>query len=304
MKNKMITFWKKIQDHKIIIFLDLVAWRLKNNHIQASSTQLAYFTLLSIFPFLIVLLNILSRMSMLYVDVINDVIILFPVEAREVIHVVISDLQMGFGSNLQLIVSLLGTLYSASLGVKPMITNCNQAYRYKEEKTGLDLIFTSLIFTIAFMALLILLFATKLMGDNLFRFVMDFFSLPSFFLYIWYLVKNLLLPIYMILLIFLINKYSLPKTVRKKIRSIEMIPGALATTIMMGLISSAFTLSMIKTDKYAVTYGSISGVIIMIVWLYFMGTSLVLGFEINGAVHDFCTQEISSLNEKRVFRIM
>lgn len=301
MKKKLSGCIEKMMDHKSILFFDLLAWRIKNHRLQASGAQLAYFTLLSIFPFLIVMLNIISRMSLLYRNVVDNLISFFPAEAGNVIYLVLSDLRLGFGSNLQLILSLLGALYSASLGIKPMITTCNLAYGYREHKKGLNLIITSLLFTLAFMALIILLFTTELLGDRIFYFIARFFSLPRLAYHIWYFVKNLLTPLYMLLLLFLLNRYSLPKSVRKEISIREILPGAFLTMILMIFLSSVFTIGAASSDRYAITYGSISGVIIMIVWLYLMGASLVLGFEINGVLHDMRREDHFALRKKRFF---
>lgn len=300
MKEKLLLFWNKSKDHKVVLFLDLLGWRIHHHRLQASGAQLAYFTLLSIFPFLIVLLNIISRMSLLYRNVVDDIITLFPAEAGDVIYLVLSDLRLGFGSDLQLILSLLGALYSASLGIKPMITTCNLAYGYKEHKKGLNLMITSLLFTLAFIALILLLFTTELLGDRIFRFIAGFFSFPRPAYHLWYLVKNLLTPLYMLLLLFLLNRYSLPKAVRRNIKRKEILPGAILTMLLMIFLSSVFTLGTANSEKYAITYGSISGVIILIVWLYLMGASLVLGFEINGVLHDMCGKEAAKLQDRRM----
>lgn len=298
--EKIKDILQNIKNKKIVLILDQLAWRFTNTNIQAYSAQIAYFTLLSIFPFLVVLLNIISRFSIVNPEAVNQVISILPPEAQSITQIVLSDLTIGFGSDLQLIISILGGLYSASLGVKPIITTCAQSFGIKEGKKGLKLIVTGLVFTIGFIAMLNLLFITKLLGDKIFELISDFLHLPDFISTIWYYVGHLLTPVYMVITLYLINRYSIPRKQRKKISQKHMIPGAILSTVLMMLLSSLFSLVNSYSNKYAITYGSISGVIILIVWLFLMGNCLIFGFELNGAIYDVYTKSADELKEKSV----
>lgn len=285
-KSEILERLKKLRDYKVVIFIDQMMWRIKHHRMKASSTELAYFTLLSLFPFFMILLNVFSRISMTHADAIGDVLSIFPSEIRPVIDSVIVDLQMGFGSTVQLLITIFGAIYSASLGIKSMIIACNLAFDQNRQKTGLKLVVAGLIFTIAFVGLIVLLFVTEILGDRIFRFVFDFFQLPSFVGDIWYYVKNIITPVYIVLIIFLLNRYSIIKEVRQQVGLFGVLPGSVVSTLLMMLMSSVFSFRASASDKYAITYGSISSVIMLIVWLYLMGTSLILGFEINGTLYD------------------
>lgn len=298
--KKLKNILQKIKNKKSVMIIDQLLWRFTNTNIQAYSAQIAYFTLLSIFPFLVVLLNIISRFSIVNPEAVNQVISILPPEAQSITQAVLSDLTIGFGSDLQLIISILGGLYSASLGVKPIITTCAQSFGIKEGKKGIKLIITGFVFTLGFIAMLNLLFITKLLGDKIFELISDFLHLPDFISTIWYYIGHLLTPIYMVLTLYLINRYSLPREERRKIAKRHMIPGAILSTALMVLLSSVFSLVNSYSNKYALTYGSISGVIILIVWLFLMGNCLILGFELNGSIYEIYTKSKDELKEKSV----
>lgn len=276
-------------------------WRIKYNRMKSSSAELAYFTLLSLFPFFIILLNVFSRISLIHSNVISDILMVFPNEIRSLVQTVIADLQMGFGSTVQLVVTILGAVYSAGLGIKSMIISCNLAFEKNEQKKGISLTVTGLMFTVAFVVLIILFFVTGILGDTIFNFLSDFFKFPSAAEKVRYYVENIVTPIYMVLIIFLLNRYSVTKNVRKKLGFRGSIAGAAVSAGLMIVLSTLFSLRISNTDSYAITYGSISSVIMLIIWLYLMGSCLVLGFEINGALYEIKNYS-QKAKEKSFFR--
>lgn len=292
---------EKVQRSRSVAFVDQMLWRIKYHRMKASCAEVAYFTLLSLFPFFMILLNVFSRISIAHADLVSEVLSVFPSEVRPVIDSVIIDLQTGFGSTSQLLITIAVAIYSASLGIKSMIMSCSLAFEDNYRKQGLKLVIAGLIFTVAFIALLVLLFITEILGDRIFSFIFEFFSFPSVVGKIWYYVKNIVTPIYIALIIFLLNRYSVTREIRKEVSLFGVLPGAVVSTLLMIFLSSVFSFQVSNTDRYAITYGSISSVIMLIVWLYLMGISLILGFEINGTLYEM-KMNPDRAREKSVFQ--
>lgn len=305
--NKMNLLKQKLRIYKkyhLVRLIDQFIWRALNHNLQAYSAQIAYFTLLSVFPFLMVLLNIISRFSVIHPDSMNSVVALFPKEAQEIINLVLSDLKMGFGSDLQLLISILGGLYSSSLGVKPIIAICNHSYGFENGKSGIKLMITSFAFTLSFILMIMLLFITGILGDKIFYFIMGFLNLPDILHYVWYLLQYMIAPAYMVITVYLINRFSLKREDRKQIPKLYPLLGAVFSSVLMILLSYVFTLSLSISNKYALTYGSVSGVIILIIWLFLIGLSLILGFELNGAFYDLKNKGEEELKKTSVLSLV
>jgi membrane protein len=64
-----------------------------------------------------------------------------------------------------------------------------------------------------------------------------------------------------------------------------VIPGAIFATIVWQLISLGFSFYVSNFGNYSATYGSLGGVIILMLWLFLTGLALVLGGEINAIYH-------------------
>lgn len=277
---------KKHQHRKMLMLLDQLLWRMANHRTKAAAAELAYFTLLSLFPFFVVLLNVFSRLSITHAGNIADILAVFPAGLRPILDSVIEDIRLGFGSNFQLFVAIAGALYFASLGIRPMIRSCSLAFEVEEPQKGLGLVVKGLLFTLAFVGLIVLLFVTEFFGHQIFAWLFDFFNMADTFHMITSYIRYLIVPVYMSLLIFLLNRYSLDKQTRRMISFWSVLPGAVISSLLMMLLSYLFSVQISYSNRYAVTYGSISNVIMLIVWLYLIGTGLMIGFEINGALYD------------------
>ncbi len=75
--------------------------------------------------------------------------------------------------------------------------------------------------------------------------------------------------------------YVLPD-VRQQFRFIT--PGSVASTVLWLLSTWAFTQYVEHFGKYNVTYGSIGGVVVLLLWLYISGLVLILGGEMNAVL--------------------
>jgi len=73
--------------------------------------------------------------------------------------------------------------------------------------------------------------------------------------------------------------YYFAPEARQKLLSI--LPGAITSTILWMLASSAFRIFLRNFGAYNKTYGSLAALIILMVWLWILGLVFLLGAEIN-----------------------
>jgi membrane protein len=62
-------------------------------------------------------------------------------------------------------------------------------------------------------------------------------------------------------------------------------PGVLVTTVLWLIAASGFTFYLKYTPTYTVTYGTLAGVIITLMFFYITGGSIIFGAEVNAALH-------------------
>lgn len=61
-------------------------------------------------------------------------------------------------------------------------------------------------------------------------------------------------------------------------------PGVLVTTVLWLIAAGGFTLYLTYTPTYTVTYGTLAGVIITLMFLYLTGATIIFGAEVNAAL--------------------
>jgi membrane protein len=63
-------------------------------------------------------------------------------------------------------------------------------------------------------------------------------------------------------------------------------PGAVLGVFLWLLVSFGFRVYLSYFDSYSKTYGSLGAVIILMLWLYFTGTAVLIGGEVNAEIED------------------
>lgn len=295
----MKEFLVKLLKYEPVIFLDHLAFRTGEDNISAVGAQLAYFLILSIFPFMIVLLNLLSYTSFVKADFIYDAIQFLPIDIQNIIISFINDIIDSSSQSLLSIAAVAG-IWTASSGVTPVIRAINKAYDCEENRSFLKLKSLSILFTIALLGLLIVVIIALVFGEILARKFFELFGYGEFFLILWQNVRIFIPVISMIFIFALLYKYSPSFTFRKSVKLRSTIPGAVFTTFGWVLISLLFSFYIENSGKYSTTYGSLGGVIVLLVWLYLISMIMVLGGEINATISYYANRPLAVDREKSV----
>lgn len=282
MKDKL----KKLMNKKAIMFLDQLIFRIGDDDIIPTGGQLTYFIVLSIFPFLILFLNILSFTPLVSPDIIDGALEYLPQEAGNLLAGFIDDLVAGSGQGL-LSLAAIGGIWSASAGVKPIITAINRAYDFEETRSYFKVKGLSILFTLALLGLLILVILTLVFGEIIGQRVFDLLNLGDQFLVIWNYVR-FIIPISAMVIIFsLLYKFSPCVVDRSDIQFKYTLPGGLFATLGWILASALFSYYVNNFGNYSVTYGALGGIIVMLVWLYISSIIILVGGEFNATLRYF-----------------
>ncbi len=93
---------------------------------------------------------------------------------------------------------------------------------------------------------------------------------------------RIVLPIIIIFIIFIVL-YSVAPNVKTKLKSV--LPGAVFTSIIWLAGSFGFGWYISDFGNDSKTYGSIAGIIILLLWLYITSFIIIVGAEINAIIH-------------------
>ena len=176
--------------------------------------------------------------------------------------------------------SMIATLWAASTGFNAIIRGINRAYKEKETRPFWKLLLTSLISTIllalVIISALFMLVLGRIIGEDLFALL----GLSTIFAMVWQWIRWVLPFIVMLLVFILMYRYTPDRNLSFR----EVLPGAIFATLGWGIASAAFSYYVNEFGRYAQIYGSIGGIIILLVWLYLCSIIILLGGEINASL--------------------
>lgn len=280
-KSKFIKYKNKYGNKKWFLFLYNLIYNIRKDEVTAIGAQLTYYLILSIFPFLIFFLNVVGHTSLAIEALLNDWIIVMPSETQTLLYRVIEEIRVSSSETL-LSFSIILALWSGSLGISAIIRAINKAYNINKRRNYIRLKLLSLLFTIALVILLLIVLATLVFGEVIGNAIFTYIGAINVFYRIWNNSRKLIALASMIIIFALLYKYSIMPKERRYIKLVHTLPGAIFATIGWIVASSIFSFYVNNFANYSKTYGSLGGVIVLLVWLYITSIMIVLGGEING----------------------
>ena len=219
-------------------------------------------------------------------DILYSFIQYLPLDVQNIISNFIKDLAIDSSKGLLSIAAIAG-IWTASAGVTPVVKAINRAYDYEETRSYFKLKAISIVFTIALNLLLLLVFITLVLGEFIGKELFNFLGIAHIFVDIWSKTRLIIPVVFMIIIFALLYKYSPCLVHRKRVKLRRAIPGGLFTTFGWILTSNIFSIYVTNSNKFSTTYGSLGGLIVLLIWLYISSIIIVLGGEFNATLEYF-----------------
>jgi len=247
------------------------------------AAQIAYFATLSLFPFLIFLLSLISYLPIegdLAGQVLQALQEQLPAESFQLLSNYVQNLVGNLleSPSQQLIgLGLLTALWSASMAVGALITTINRAYNLRPRRSIVHQKILSIALTLVLTGIWLLSMIMVLLGPTATHEMFQFLGLAGDAHNLW---TTLRVPLALgLMLVTLAILYYYAPEARQKFKWI--LPGAMTSTILWFGASSLFRLFVRNFGTYNKLYGSLAAVIILMVWLWISGLIFLLGAEIN-----------------------
>lgn len=271
MGSKLLKLVKNIYDFFI---------KLSKDRVGIYTAQASFFIILSIFPFILLFLNIIGitpveQSSMTYV--INEYI---PEIIRPVLIQIIEELYTHV-SGTALSISAIVAVWTASKGVLSLMFGLYEIYKINQNRNYFISRFISMAYTVVFLVSLFVTMVLLVFGNRLFQLATSLIpaleEISILTIILRYLVSFLVLAGFFILIFRISNiKHT---TIRK------VTPGALFSALGWIIFSYAFSIYVDNFSDMSYMYGSLTAVIIMMLWLYFCIYIFFIGAEINKLLH-------------------
>ena len=268
MKEKMMYYGKRLFGE------------LKKDSATGLAAQQAYYYMLAIFPLLILIVAIVPYLNIDPQRAINVVNQLLPEESAQMIRENIIRLVSERNGGL-LTFGIIGTIWSASNGMNAFIKAVNSAFDVKETRSFIKARLVSIMLTFGLIIAIVVALLLPVFGNVLLDMVQSFVNIPETFNIIFSIVRWIVAIIVIAAILTVLYRIAPNKQYPFK----HVIPGAVFATVVWLLISLGFSFYVSNFGNYSATYGSLGGVIVLMLWLFLTGLALVLGGEINAIYH-------------------
>jgi len=260
---------------KIIAFGNEMRRRYKEHHITAFSAQMSYFFILSLFPFLIFLVSLIGFFSIDDTWVVSNLTNMIPKEAAQIILDYIKELASAGTSVIS--VSIIATLWTASKAINALMRALNIVYEVRESRGYFTIRFLGMFYTILFALAIVLALVLPSMGRDFFDLLIRYVKIPQGFIDMF---TSLRWTGVLLFLGFVIGTTHviLPNT---KISVKTALPGTIFSLLGWIILSFGFSYFVQNFGRFTIVYGSLTAVIVLMIWMYMSSIILMFGGEIN-----------------------
>lgn len=272
---------KKYADKKWFLFIKQLLWRYDDDGVSEMGAQLTYFLILSIFPFLIFFLSLLKFTPLADAGVLERLLAVLPGDTQKILFDVISGI-MENGNIGLLSFGAIGAIWASAKGILSIIKSINRAYDLEEDRPFFKLRLLAIVFTLVLYVVLIVAFSILIFGEVLFDLLFVSYTWPS--LVIWKILKVLIPLAFMGLMLTLLYKFGPSIKDGIKVKFTEALPGGIFSSLGIVIFSAIFSIYVNNFGNYSKSYGSIGGLIVLLIWLYAISIVIVLGAEVNATI--------------------
>lgn len=260
-------------------FLKKVIELVKRPEMRILPGNLAFFFVMSLIPIVALIGAIASRFSISFESIKEGINISIPGGVGEFISGIVN----GQGFNFNIGVFFVSAFLLASNGTHSIIIASNEIYKIKQ-KDFITRRIKATLMTIILVEVLFFLLAIPVFGDNIFTYLRLHLASQAPVNFLYRIYKLIKYPLSLIIIYFNI-KLIYVIAPDEEIESATTTKGAMFTTISWIISSQVYSFYLDTFTKYDLFYGSVSNILILLLWVYALSYIFVLGLIINAGVY-------------------
>ncbi|MGW9628106.1 YihY/virulence factor BrkB family protein [Microbacterium sp. NPDC055521] len=243
------------------------------------AAALTYYSVLAIFPALLAIVSLVGLFGQ--ADETTDLLlgVLGRVADESVVEVLrqpIEQLAQSNSAGLALVIGLAGAIWSASGYVSAFSQAMNTVYEIDEGRPFWKLRPMVLLLTVILLVIAVAIVMLLIVSGPIAEAIGEAIGLGEVAVTVWSIAKWPVIVILAILALAILY-YGSPNVKQPKFRWMSL--GAFVALVIMVIASLGFFFYVVNFSNYQKTYGSIAGVIILLLWLWIVNLSLLFGAE-------------------------
>ena len=269
--------------HRVIV---RTVTEFMDDEMSTYASALAYQMLFSLFPFILFLIALIGFLHLpdffSWLRLQSELVL--PPQALEQVNPVIDQLQQSKGGLLS--VGIVVALYTASAGVRLMMSAMNAAYDVVEGRPIWKRFPLSIIYTVGIAGMLLAAAALMVLGPQVMGWIAGQVGLEDFIVTVWTIARWPVIVILMMVAVALI--YYVMPDVKQEFRFIT--PGSVLAVVVWIIASLGFVFYVKTFANYNAMYGSIGAIIVLLLYFYISAAVLLLGAEMNAVIEHMSSE--------------
>lgn len=254
--------------------------RLNKDHVGAYAAQSAYFILLSFIPFVLLLVTLVKYTPLTQEIVTTALIRMMPEEFSSFIRVIVNEV---FEKSAAFVpVSAIIALWSAGKGVNALSKGLNCIYQVEETRGYVINRLRSAVYTLVFVVAVAVTLLLLVFGNQIQMGIAERFPVIAKVTSVIVGMRTMITLVLLCLVFLMIYKFVPNRRATLK----SQIPGAMVSSVAWSLFSLAFSIYIDLTPGTVNMYGSLTTLVLIMLWLYFCMWILLIGAEINSYFED------------------
>ena len=258
--------------------------------------HIAFMTLFSLFPFLIFLTTVAGELGQ--TEQVREFITMalggLPEEVSQAIQPAIESVIASRRTGLMTI-SILASLWATSSGIEALREALNKAYGVEEPRPIWFCRLQSLLFTIVASIGIIIVMLAWVIGPVVWSYVEPHLHVPWQWGWLYETLRYFVAISILYLVVALLYRWLPSRHLPRR----EILPGAAVTVVLWLALASLFSLYLQNLGRFSVTYGSLGGIVITLMFFYISALIFIFGAELNSARR---RTEAARLREERAHR--
>lgn len=252
----------------------------KHDRVDAYAAQSAFYVILSFIPFVMLLLTLIQYTPLTKVDVTNMLLGVLPESFGEPMLKIVNDVFTR--STALLSGTAIAAVWAAGRGVLAVTNGLNSINDVRETRNYIVMRMRSAFYTILFLFSIIAAMLMLVFGNQLHDYILK--NVPLLEEFSGFLISvRTIATITLLMLLFMAMYRLLPN---REERFISQLPGALFTALAWSVFSYGFSIYFEIAQRKSTIYGSLTIVVMIMLWLYFCMYFIFIGAEINSYLED------------------
>ena len=247
---------------------------MDKHNLSEYTAQCAYYMVLSFIPFLMLIVTLIQYTGISQSTLVSIIQDFMPATMTDMTVGIIKEVYSKSVGTIS--ISAIFVLWSAKRGFYALSKGLHSIYETEKEYNYIYMQIKSIILTILFVLVVISVLFLSVFGDIILDFIKEKYVVSDAVTNIVHLSK---IGIYVVLFFVLLLTYRFVPGHKKKIK--KQIPGAIIATLGWYVISWIFSVYLDTFKGFSVMYGSLTTIVLAMMWIYFCMNVILIGAEVN-----------------------